>query len=189
MNVVIAVAVTLSLVLEGLPVPGSVVFGVSFLAVGLVFSALTLVTAQVTENSRVAGGIAGAVLGAAFVLRAVGDIGDGRLSWLSPIGWSQKTRPFAGQQWWPFLVPAIATIALLLVARSLTARRDLGAGLVQPRPPDTLKPHPVSAGPSAWRSACRAAPLSHGPPVSWCSASPTARSPTTSRTSSATTKP
>ena len=134
MNVVIAVAVTLSLVLEGLPVPGSVVFGVSFLAVGLVFSALTLVTAQVTENSRVAGGIAGAVLGAAFVLRAVGDIGDGRLSWLSPIGWSQKTRPFAGEQWWPFLVPAIATIALLLVARSLTARRDLGAGLVQPRP-------------------------------------------------------
>ncbi|MGZ4452431.1 MAG: ABC transporter permease [Nocardioides sp.] len=134
MNVAIAVAVVLSLVSEGLPVIGSVAFGVSFLAIGLVFTALTLVTAQVTENSRVAGGVAGAVLGAAFVLRAVGDIGDGRLSWLSPIGWSQKSRPFAGEQWWPFLVPAVASIALLLVARVLTARRDLGAGLVRPRP-------------------------------------------------------
>lgn len=134
MNVVIGAAVTVSLMLEELPVTGSVSFGASFLAIGLVFSALTLVTAQVSENSRVISGLAGAVLGYAFVMRAVGDIGDGRLSWLSPIGWSQKPRPFADERWWPFVVPAVATLLLLVAVRALTAHRDWGAGLIQPRP-------------------------------------------------------
>ncbi|HEY7626307.1 MAG TPA: hypothetical protein VH761_04540, partial [Ilumatobacteraceae bacterium] len=78
--------------------------------------------------------IAGAVLGSSFVLRAVGDIGDGTLSWLSPIGWAQKTRPFAGETWWPLLVMLAASIVLLRLAAAFAARRDLGAGLVAPRP-------------------------------------------------------
>jgi ABC-2 type transport system permease protein len=134
MNGVIAVATALLLIRQGLPATGSVSFGLSFLALGAVFGALALVTAQINESSRAASGVAGAVLGLAFVLRAVGDIGDGRLSWLSPVGWSQKPRPFAGERWWPFLIPAITTVLLLLVAAALTTLRDYGAGLVQPRP-------------------------------------------------------
>jgi ABC-2 type transport system permease protein len=134
MNLLIAAGVTAGLAALGLPWPGTVAFGASFLAVGLVFTALALVTVQLSQNSRVASGLAGAVLGLAFALRAVGDIGDGRLSWLSPIGWSQKLRPYAGEQWWPLAVPLAATVGLLVVARALNARRDLGAGLVQPRP-------------------------------------------------------
>ncbi len=134
MNILIGVTVTISLLQQDLPVAGSVSFGTSFLAIGLVFSALALVTAQISENSRVASGLAGGVLGYAFAVRAIGDIGDGRLSWLSPIGWSQKIRPYAGERWWPLAIPALVTIVLLLVARAVTARRDLGAGLVQPRP-------------------------------------------------------
>jgi ABC-2 type transport system permease protein len=134
MNVLVGVAVTISLILQGLPGVGSVSFGASFLAIGLVFAALALVTAQVSESSRAASGLAGAVLGYAFASRAFGDIGDGRLSWLSPIGWSQKPRPYAGERWWPFVIPLAATLLLLVAARALTARRDLGAGLVRPRP-------------------------------------------------------
>jgi ABC-2 type transport system permease protein len=134
MNLVIAVAVTAGLLGLGLPAEGSVNFGASFLAVGLVFTALALVTGQVTENSRVASGLAGITLGAAFMLRAVGDIHHGVLSWLSPIGWVQKARPYAGERWWPFVVPVLVTLALLVVAVTLTARRDWGAGLVRPRP-------------------------------------------------------
>jgi ABC-2 type transport system permease protein len=134
MNVAIAAGVAGCLIAQRLPVTGSVSFGLSFLAAGLVFSALALVTAQISESSRVASGSAGAVLGYAFAMRAAGDIGDGRLSWLSPIGWSQKTRPYAGERWWPFAIPVAVTVILLIVARALTARRDWGAGLVQPRP-------------------------------------------------------
>jgi ABC-2 type transport system permease protein len=133
MNLATGALISIALIALGLPVTGSIVFGLSFTLLGLLFAAITLAAAQVTENTRVVYGIGGLVLGAAFVLRAVGDIGDGTLSWLSPIGWAQKTRPFAGERWWPFLIIIGATAGLAWVASVLSRRRDLGAGLVAPR--------------------------------------------------------
>jgi ABC-2 type transport system permease protein len=133
MNVVAGALVTLALAALGLPVVGSVVFGLSFTLFGLLLSACTLAAAQVSENTRVVYGIGGVVLGTSFVLRAIGDIGDGTISWLSPIGWAQKTRPFAGERWWPFLVVVGATGLLAWLALVLSRRRDLGAGLVASR--------------------------------------------------------
>ena len=134
MNLVVGGLVALTLIAQHLPVAGSIVFGLSFIMIGLVFACVAVVVAQVTENTRVVYGVAGALLGAAFVLRAVGDIGDGTISWLSPIGWVQKTRPFAGEKWWPFVPTLFAIAVLVAVANGFAARRDLGAGLVQPRP-------------------------------------------------------
>ncbi len=133
MNVVVGAAVAVVLLALGLPTEGSVVFGISFMLFGLVFIGVTLVAAQISENTRVVYGIAGAVLGAAFALRAVGDIGDGTISWLSPIGWAQKARPFAGEVWWPFLIMIAAAGALVAGAVVLGRRRDVGGGLVAPR--------------------------------------------------------
>ena len=133
MNVATGALVTVALVALDLPVAGSVVFGASFTSFGLLLAALTLVAAQVTENTRVVYGTGGVVLGISFVLRAVGDIGDGTISWLSPIGWAQKTRPYAGETWWPFLVVLGTTGLLAWLAANLARRRDLGAGLVAAR--------------------------------------------------------
>ena len=142
MELIVGVLTTAALIAQGLPVAGSVVFGLSFFLVGLVFGGVALLVGQVTESTRVVYGTAGAVLGAAFVLRAIGDIGDGTLSWLSPIGVAQKARPFAGELWWPLLLLVGATVLLVLAAAVLAARRDLGAGLVAARP------GPASAAPS-----------------------------------------
>ena len=79
-------------------------------------------------------GMTGAALGGAYLLRAAGDVGDGTLSWLSPIGWGQAMRPYAGERWWPLALSLAAAAALVAVAFALRARRDEGAGLVQPRP-------------------------------------------------------
>jgi ABC-2 type transport system permease protein len=116
-----------------LPVAGSISFGLGYAAVGAVFMAITLVTAQVSENPRLANGWAGLVLGASFILRAVGDAAENFLSWLSPLGWSQQARPFADERWWPFLLSFVVTGALLVVATKLENHRDLGAGLVATR--------------------------------------------------------
>ena len=134
MNLAVGVLVTVAMLGEHLPMAGSVAFGVSFLLTGLLFAGVALVAAQVTENTRVVYGIAGAVLGASFVVRAVGDIGDGTLSWFSPIGVAQKTRPWAGERWWPFLLMLVAIAVLVAATGTLAAWRDIGAGLVQPRP-------------------------------------------------------
>ncbi|MEV4536572.1 ABC transporter permease [Asanoa sp. NPDC049518] len=132
----LAVAVLLFAVTAGtgLPPGGSVLFGVSVAAVGLTFAALTAVAVQVFENTRAAYGAAGLAIGATFVLRAAGDAGDTGLSWVSPIGWAQRTFPYVDNRWWPLLLPAAAVAALTAVAMALLERRDFGAGLVRSRP-------------------------------------------------------
>jgi ABC-2 type transport system permease protein len=133
MNLVTGAAFTASLLLLGLPTAGSASFGISVALVGLSFMAITAVTAQITDNARVTSGLGGLAVGVAFGLRAVGDIGDGTLSWLSPIGWGQKMRPFAGEAWLPVVVPVLFVAACLWLAGTLASHRDLGGGLVQPR--------------------------------------------------------
>ena len=114
----------------GLPVGGSILFGAAVAAVGFTFAALTAVAAQVFENARAAYGSVGAVLGAAFVLRAAGDTGNGLLSWFSPIGWGQRTFPYSGDRWWPLLLPVAISVLLMAAATLLLERRDFGAGLI-----------------------------------------------------------
>jgi ABC-2 type transport system permease protein len=117
----------------GLPLAGSILAGTAMALVGMVFAALTAVGAQVFESVRAVYGAVGFALGAAYALRAAGDAGSGVLSWLSPIGWGQRTYPFTGDRWWPLLLPLAATVLLAAVAALLLERRDLGAGLVRPR--------------------------------------------------------
>jgi ABC-2 type transport system permease protein len=133
-NAAIVVLVALGLIATGLPVVGSVALGLSIGLAGMMFAAIAAAAAQVTEGARSATGIAAAVLGASYLLRAVGDTGPTWLSWLSPIGWSIHMRPFAGEQWW-LAGPAIAVIVVFFsLAYALVARRDLGAGLLRQRP-------------------------------------------------------
>ncbi|WP_249998356.1 ABC transporter permease [Actinoplanes sp. M2I2] len=118
----------------GLPAGGSVLLGAAVAATGLTFAALTAVAAQFFESTRAVYGSVGFALGAAYALRAAGDAGDGTLSWLSPIGWGQRTYPYVDDRWWPLLLPLAATALLVATAVVLLERRDFGAGLVAARP-------------------------------------------------------
>jgi ABC-2 type transport system permease protein len=161
MNVATGVGLTLTFLALDLPLAGSLSFGLSVTAVGLVFAGVSVVTAQVTENTRVASGLAGLAVGIAYALRAVGDVGDGTLSWLSPIGWGQKLRPFAGEQWWPLLVPLAFVAGCLWSAGMLASHRDLGAGLVPPRA------GPATAEPGLGRPVGLAVRLLRGTAIAW----------------------
>jgi ABC-2 type transport system permease protein len=112
---------------------GSLVFGAAVAAFGIVFAAVAGVTAQLTAHARSATGIATALLGLSFLVRALGDIGDGTLSWLSPMGWSQQVAAFADDRLWPLLLSAGLVAALLAVAAVLLSHRDLGAGMLPQR--------------------------------------------------------
>jgi ABC-2 type transport system permease protein len=151
-NLAIALLVSLGLIGVRLSVAGSVAMGVATCLSGLVFAAVAAVAAQLTQSARSAIGIAAAVLGGAYLLRAVGDTGPTWLTWLSPIGWAMRLRPFAGEQWWVILLAGGLVAGLIGVGYALVARRDLGAGLLPERPA------PASAAPSlrttfalAWR--------------------------------------
>jgi ABC-2 type transport system permease protein len=133
-NLSIAVLSAAGLVLVGLPVAGSVALGLAIASAGLVFAAVALVTAQVASVGRAASGSAGALLGLAFLIRALGDSGPAWLSWFSPIGWAQQIRAFAGERWWVFALPLALTSALIAGAAVLLPLRDVGAGLRVQRP-------------------------------------------------------
>lgn len=134
MNVAVGAAIALGLLALGLPAPGSLVLEASLAAVGLVFAGVTALAAQAAAATRAANALSGAALAVAFALRAVGDMGSGSLSWLSPLGWAQSSRPFAGERWWPLVLAAGVAGGCLVIAGALSARRDLGAGLIAPRP-------------------------------------------------------
>jgi ABC-2 type transport system permease protein len=121
-----------------LPAAGSIAFALSVGGCGLAFAALAAVAAQVSGTARGARGIAIGALGVSYLLRAVGDSagasGPAWLSWLSPDGWVGQVRAFGGDRWWVLALPMAATAAVTGLAFALAARRDLGSGLIQPRP-------------------------------------------------------
>jgi ABC-2 type transport system permease protein len=140
-NVLLAAVVALTMLALDQPAEGSIAFGASLAGVGLLFAGAAAVAMQVSQSTSGAYGLVGAVLGAAYALRAAGDVGDGTLSWVSPIGWGQAMRPYANERWWPLLLLLGGTAILVAVALALLGRRDDGAGVVAPRPgPATARP-------------------------------------------------
>ena len=136
--IVLGLLTALSLMGSGLDTKGSFAFGLMWAAAGLAFAGVGAVTAQVTESARAANGLTAIVLGVSYVLRAIGDSSaDGStqwVSWLSPIGWSQQVRAYAGDRWVVLLLPVVFLALMVAAAIALIQRRDVGAGLVRPRP-------------------------------------------------------
>ncbi|MET9485704.1 ABC transporter permease [Nocardia sp. NPDC006630] len=156
----------LSLYNEPVPHEGSLAFGLALAGSGAVFASVAAVTAQLSSSARLARGIAFAVLGATYTLRAVGDVRSGAgptspLSWLSPMGWSLQVRPYAGNHFGVLLIHVAAVLVLTAVAFTLLRNRDIGAGLIAERPGAAVAA-PGLSGPFglAWR-------LQRGTLIAW----------------------
>ncbi|QTZ92795.1 ABC transporter permease [Streptomyces auratus] len=155
-NTALAVVIAGGLAGSGRPAAGSLALGLAIGGTGMLFAALAAIAAQLTESARLAKGLTGAALGLAFALRAAGDTatadGSSPLTWISPIGWSQNLRAYAGERWWLVLLFLAATALAGSVAYALTARRDLGMSFLPARPGPAAAPRSLS-GPFglAWR--------------------------------------
>ncbi len=164
-SLVLGALTALGLIAAGLDPAGSVAFGLVWCLVGMAFAAVAALAAQVTQSARSATGLSMTVLALAFVLRALGDTGEGSwraaLSWLSPLGWGQQLRPFADERWWVAVLPLAFTAVCAVGAHLLVGVRDLGAGLVAPRP------GPARAVPSLRSPLALAGRLQRGALVGW----------------------
>ncbi|WP_110207394.1 ABC transporter permease [Nocardioides daejeonensis] len=133
-NAVVALGVGGSLLGYGLPAQGSLASALQVGLTGAVFAGTALVAAQLTQSTRGMYGIAGAILAVAYVLRAIGDVGNGVLSWLSPIGWGQAMHAYSGDDFGPALLLAAAAVLAVVASYLLFERRDVGSGLFAARP-------------------------------------------------------
>ena len=165
-NLLIAVLMSVMLMSGGLPAGGSVALGLSLAAAGWTFAAVGAVVAQVTESAVAARGMGVGVFVLFFLIRAVGDAGGADwLSWLSPLGWTLRVRPFAGERWWvlallPALVALVAAVAYALspAVTSPPACCRRGSG------PPRRRPACVARWP--WPGGCTAARSWRGPQAS-----------------------
>jgi ABC-2 type transport system permease protein len=160
-QLVMGTVVALTMLAFDQPAAGSIALGASLAAVAVLLAGVAAVAMQVSEGTAGAYGLVGAVLGASYALRAAGDVGDGTLSWLSPIGWGQAMRPYAGERWWPLALLLGATAVLVVAADAVLGRRDDGAGLIAARP------GPPRAAPALAHPAGMALRLQRGALAGW----------------------
>jgi ABC-2 type transport system permease protein len=156
-NLVLGALLAAGMVGLGLPATGSVALGLSVAGAGWAFAAVGAVAAQLTGGAGGARGLGLGALGLAYLLRAAGDTGGrgsrvGWLSWLSPIGWAQQTRSYAGERWWVLALVAVFVAVTAAAAFALLARRDVGAGVLPARlGPAAAAPSLRSPLALAWR--------------------------------------
>lgn len=117
----------------GLDAAGSLTYGAGLTLLGICYAAVALVAAQLSTSARGALGIGGAAIAAGYLVRGLGAMQDNALVWLSPFGWAQLMNAFGHERGWPAIPLVAATAGLLALAAYLTAYRDFGGGLLQPR--------------------------------------------------------
>lgn len=143
-NLVLALCVSVGFVAAGLPATGAFTAGAAVGAVGAFFVAVSGAIAQVMPSGRAANGAAAAVVGAAYFTRGIGDafgtpsadlthVTSGWFSWLSPIGWGQRSRPFSAADPTPLVLLTVFSLVLALAVVALRSRRDLGESLLADR--------------------------------------------------------
>lgn len=160
-NLVLGVLVSAGLTAYGLAAADSFGLGLGLTAVGWVFTGTALVAMQLTASTRSAYGFAGAVIAVSYVLRAIGDVGNGVLSWCSPIGWYQAMHQFSGLRWWPALLLLAGAAAATYAGYVLFGRRDYGSGVFAARPGPASADRGLGSGIGlAWR-------LQRGAVVGW----------------------
>ena len=134
------------------PGPG-LLLALAITAGAAMFAAIGALASEVMPTRSRAAGLAGAIFGAAFMLRALGDATSSAhwLVYLSPLGWVEQLHPLTGARpvW---LLPIIALIALCVAATIALADRDLGASLLADK--DAAAPRTALLGSPvlfAWR--------------------------------------
>jgi len=121
----------------------SALLGLALAGTGLVFLGIGALVSQLASTRRLALELGAGALAVAFVLRVVADTSDSLdwLRWLTPLGWAEEVRPFTGSQ--PAVLALLAGAALILIlsARWIALRRDIGDGLLHAS--DTKDPNPA----------------------------------------------
>lgn len=120
--------------IESMNLEGSLLYGAALGGTGLVFAGVTAVFAQLSENSRGTIGWSVAILLGAYLFRAITDISNEALSWLSPLGWVSKAEVYSSNNWVPILLMLAISILLFVIANYLNSIRDLEQGFIASRP-------------------------------------------------------
>ncbi|MCY9806261.1 ABC transporter permease [Lentilactobacillus senioris] len=102
--------------------------------VGWAFGMIALVFAQLfndAHNAMLSGYL---FFGVTYLVRMITDVTNPDWTWLSPLGWVEKTSIYVDNNWLPMILYAVTGFAMLAIAFALNANRDIDAGIIAVRP-------------------------------------------------------
>ncbi len=143
-NLLLGVLVTVAFIATGLEPVGSAIAGGAAGSVGLVFLGVGLVGGQLFRTSRGANSASVWTLLVLFFVAGFGNalgtpsddlqrIDSSWLTWLSPVGWAENTRPFAENNGWPLVIAFAVAVALVAGATLAQGARDVGESFLAER--------------------------------------------------------
>src|SRR5699024_5363293 len=92
--------------IDSMGLSGSLLYGLTLGMTGMFFAGVTALMTQITENARTAFGFSLALLLIAYLIRAIGDVSNEALSWISPLGWVTAAEVYSDNNWWVLLLLA-----------------------------------------------------------------------------------
>lgn len=143
-NLLLAAVVALAFVITGLDPLGSLLAGGATGSVGLVFLGVGLVASQLFRTVRGANSASVSTALVLFVLAGIGNalgtpsddlqrIESSWLTWVSPFGWAENTRPFDENDALPLVLAVAVAVVLVAVAALGQRARDLGESFIAER--------------------------------------------------------
>ena len=112
----------------------SLLYGACLGVSGMFFGSIAALFSQICSSSKMAVLSSLIFLGATYLIRAIGDVSQDYLSYISPLGLIMKSEVFAHNYWWPIIILLSGSIIVLIISFYLNSIRDLGSGLIAAKP-------------------------------------------------------
>ena len=119
--------------LKGATMQGDILMGVSIASIGIMFGFISLLMAQMANNSRSANFMSYGLYGFFYIIRMMTDVTNPDWTWLSPVGWIQKTAIYTHDNWLPVILTLGLGLVCLFAAIKIVETRDIGSGVLAAR--------------------------------------------------------
>lgn len=113
---------------------GTWLSAVAIAAVGWSFGMIALIFAQLVTDSHNVSMYNYAFLGITYLIRMMADVSNPDYTWISPLGWLEKTEIYTNNNWWPVVMLLALGILAFAAAVALNSNRDIDAGVIHVNP-------------------------------------------------------